>query len=165
MIGNEHALTYLKERYVDERQMLKDVEDKAIKLTSLLSLLIAALSTVLKLNSQPFTSPTDRVDWALIVLAVYLFIYLFCSLLNAMLAIKIGYFPIVPNNRIALEYIKEVEKYDCEEYISRCYIDVIEILKTETESKVKSLHYCYSDLVTSAFLACIFFVTFYLSKL
>lgn len=165
MVTNEHALTYIKERYKDELQRLKDVEDKSIKLTSLLSILIAALGTGLGINREPLISPTSAIDWVLISLSVFIFIFLISSWSNALLAIKIGYFPIVPHNREALEYINEAEKEDCEEYIIRCHIDTIELLSFEIEKKVDALLHCYEDLTISALLAFILFISFYISEL
>lgn len=165
MVGNEHALTYIKERYADELQRLKDVEDKAIKLTSLLSILIAALGTGLGLNREPFISPSGLFDWFIIALGVYLFIFLLCSWSNAMLAIKIGVFPVVPNTREKLEYIQEADEEDCKDYIVRCYIDVIELLSCEIDRKVDALLQCYKDLTASAFFATILLIAFYISEI
>ena len=165
MLGNDFALPYMKERYADELQRFKDIEDKAIKLTSLLSILIAVLGTGLGFNKEPLISPKGFTDWLIIALAVYLLIFLFCSWANAMIAIKIGHFPIVPHNREALEWIHEADKGDCEEYIARCYIDVIDLLSNEIERKVDALQNCYNDLTTSAWLASALVISFYISEL
>lgn len=165
MISNEHALTYMKERYADELQMLKEIEDKSIKLTSLISLLIAALGTFLKFNNKAFVSPSSHIDWFHIGLAVFLFVFLFISLSKALWTMKISRYPTAPCNREALEYIKDADKEDCEEYIARCYIDVIEILRTETKAKVASLSYCYISLVIGLSLSFILFTSFYTSVL
>lgn len=165
MLGNDLALPYVKERYTDELQRFKDVEDKAIKLTSLLSVLIAALGTGLGLNKEPLISPEHIIDWLIIALAVYLMIFLFCSWANAMSAIKIGRFPVVPHNREALEWIQEADTHDCEVYIARCYIDVIQLLSKEIERKVDALQYCYKDLTISAWLASGLVISFYISEL
>ncbi len=165
MLGNDLALPYVKERYTDELQRLKDIEDKAIKLTSLLSILIAALGTGLGINKDPLINPESLIDWIIIALAVYLMIFLFCSWANAMRAIKIGRFPVVPHNREALEWIQDADTQDCEVYIVNCYVDVIELLSKEIERKVDALQYCYKDLTFSAWLASALVISFYISEL
>ncbi|MEG3080862.1 hypothetical protein R3F64_13440 [Halomonas sp. 5021] len=165
MVGNEQALTYLKERYTEELQRFRDVEDKSIKLTSLLSVLMAALGTGLGINREPLISPTLLIDWIIIVLSGLIFIFLLISWSNAMLAINISRYPIVPANRVALEYITEADKEDCEAYIIQCHIDVIELLSIVIEKKAEALFYCHRFLIISGWISSILLVSFYISEI
>ncbi|MEC6798169.1 hypothetical protein VXS03_13990 [Photobacterium sp. S4TG1] len=140
----------MNDRYNEEQARFNHFENKCSKLLTFLTGLIGALSiygSYAKKEIFSFSNPIEVIIFVLFIFSVFCII---CAWGHALLAIKIGDCPILPKNRVAINYIRDADKDTSNEYVFNCYIDTLEALASVIDEKSQNLVHSYNELTLGA---------------
>jgi len=146
----DRTLEYVKDRYNEEQNRFKHVEEKSTKLLTFLTVVISALIAIASIKNNTIFSPDSPLDWIRTVLYCFTGFTVFCAWGHALLALKVGVYPNAPLSREAATYIKKTDKDERDLFIFDCYVNTTEKLTLEIDNKITYLEYSYSELAYSA---------------
>jgi hypothetical protein len=159
------ALNYVRERYVEEQQRFKHIEDKCAVIVSFLTVSIAAFGSILGLKNTGIFTPNSVLDWLIFTFCILTLFVLACAWGHALLALKLGKCPVAAKSRINADFIFKANENDAFEQIYDCYVSPIETLENVINQKAKNLSLAYNEIVISAWLIALFAILVTLKEL
>ena len=158
-LDKETARDYLKDRYNEELKRFEHLENKCGRFLNFVSIVIAAITALARLNSASLFHPATAVSW----IATFVFLCgSACALVawgHVFSALKMSDSAVMPKSRAAAEYISEASSDDALVYIHESYVDTIEELGKQLAEKSRRLCLAYDELKISAL--CMIFVVIY----
>ena len=146
----DRTLEFVKDRYKEEQERFKHVEDKCSKLLTFLTVVISALIAIASIKNNSLFSPDNHLDWIRLALFLITGFCAFCAWGHALLALKIGYCPTVPVSQEAANYIKDSDREESDLFIFDCYVETTRQLTEQIDLKIKPLEHSYNELTLSA---------------
>lgn len=162
-----NALDYFKDRYKDEAEIFKHIEDKASKMLSFLSVIIIVLVAAAGFKSGALFHMDSKSPLSWIKFASFM-ASLFCvawSWLHALFALQIDKCPVLPRGESMASFLcfyedaedeeKDPSKVNANKLLVRdtllkSYVSTIRELKDLNERKAKHLEKSFTELSISA---------------
>ncbi|WP_207255783.1 hypothetical protein, partial [Pseudomonas sp. FW306-02-F08-AA] len=144
------ALEYLKDRYSEEQSRFDHFENKCSKFLTAVSIVIATLTAVAGMKNGALFIISTPLSHLIITAYISSAFCITCSWGHALLALRIGDCPTIPQGRQTTEYLIEVDSEAQTKHIYNCYIDTLEKLTKAINKKSRDLELAYNELVYSA---------------
>lgn len=152
------SVEYIKDRYNEASDRFKHIEEKAIKIMTALSFVLAVITAVI---SEKDLLKFDGVkDWVVSIVVILDLICIFWAWLHALYALKLEE-AAVPNRSIdAVEYLVHQPPEYTRHFIINTYSETIRLLEETTDRKARFVEHSYNELRYSGFLSIICFVLY-----
>lgn len=147
------ALSYIRDRYVEEQSRFNHFEEKCGKLVSLLTIVIGIFVSLVGFKSKALFSLDSELDWIVLGLCALLSIVLASAWGHALRALKLGDCPVAAKSRKNADYILSTSSESAFQHIVDCYVDTTEILGKVIDEKAQNLEHAYGEITASAWIS------------
>ncbi len=150
METNPYKIEYVKDRYFDELERFKHLENKCGRLIVLLTIIITAFASIISLEGKEILKPNSFVDWVILLSGLFTIIAMISSWGHALLALKVKVTPLPSQSTDNLDFIYKNEGEEVFHQIYYCYADTIQELEKSTNEKADIINLSYEELAISA---------------
>ena len=155
---DDHSVEYAKDRYNEASERFKQIEDKAIKIMTALSFVLAVITAVI--SEKDLLKFGEFKDWVVSIVVILDLICIFWAWLHALYALKVEE-TAVPNRSVeAIEYLIHNPPEYTRWFIINSYSNTTRVLEVSTDIKAKFVEHSYNELRLSGFLSIICFVLY-----
>lgn len=144
------VLDYLRDRYNEEQDRFKHLEDKSSRFLSFLSVVVGGIVALGGIKSGFIFHPKSELGWVALITYLLAGFCLMCSWGHAMLSVRIDNCPILPKNPETAYYLLCVENEEQEKHIYQCYVDTLHLLSIFIDDKFRNLELSYQELIYGA---------------
>lgn len=144
-------LNYAQARYEEEHKRFDQVEEKAIKLVSFLTIGAAVVAALFGEEKRRF-SLEGLTGGAILIVSCFLLLTVFAAWVHAMLAVKVATSTYAARNRETFDYLthpahKNDDAKPAHQHIFNCYIDSIEKLIRIVDEKARNLKLAQQEVM------------------
>ena len=143
---------YAKERYIEEQKRFDHFENKCVRIMSFTTILIAATTSLLSFFSASLFQPITLLDYCIFIVSVVLVFVLMFSWSYALSSIKISSVNIAPRKEDHFTYMQESSEEEMYTHMLSCYIDPLEKLSSQIDSKAAYLRHSYNALTVGGWM-------------
>lgn len=148
----EFLYNYGRAAFEDELKRFQNIEAKAGRYLSFLSVGIVAYTYMVKTYAAVFFPPSNPAEWLVLVLVAFTYFSLICSWSHLYRAIRFIEMPRLTYNYKIIEFVENADLVSVHYHFSKMAAHALELGREGNRQKSKLLTLGYKDIVLSAFL-------------
>jgi hypothetical protein len=141
---------YLRDRYVEELDRFHHIENKCFRLMRFLTFVFGFLVFISSWAVRVGFEPRVMIDWMSVLSASAVLLCIASSWGHCLSGLRLMDTSSMPRTRQTLEYLRYSDSDESIDYMHDCYIDTLESLAIQVDSKSKNFELAYKDLVCAA---------------
>lgn len=148
----ELLYNYSRQSFESELQRFKNIEDKASKFISLLSIAIVGYTAIIQAYAKLFFPPDNIISWACLIFIAFTYITLISAWSLLFRTLKLMEMPRLPLNDSMIEHFKEYDLPTVHYTLSITCKDSLNLARKSISDKSDLLMKAYRDITFSAWL-------------